>query len=249
MKNKKILVTAGGTQEYIDDVRVMTNISTGKLGAKIADELTKAGAQVYYVCGKNSVIPDRWVDLEPYRDNMPIVIPVKTARDALEAMKKTIVKEKIDAVVHSMAVSDFTFKRDKPIKCKSNDPEGLIEYLRQTITMNPKIISHIKEWRPETVLVGFKFEVGISEEELIALAEASIQKNGCDLVIANDKKEMERSKEHIARFVYSERVKQKYNYRNFTAKGKDEIALWVKFFLEEVLCQLPDSIPPVSDRE
>ena len=167
MRNKKILVTSGGTQEYIDDFRILTNISSGMLGYITAVKLQEAGAQVFYVCSKSSVQPT-------YMDTRVI----QTVTEAMEMMKKIIIEEKIDAVVHAMAVSDFTFKKDIDIKCKSTDPEAFIEYMRQTIAVNPKIITMIKQWRPETLLIGFKFEIGLTREELVTLAEASIEKNG-----------------------------------------------------------------------
>jgi phosphopantothenate-cysteine ligase len=221
---KKILVTAGGTQEYIDDVRVLTNISTGKLGSIITNELCDAGFKVYYICGKNSVMPN---------NSCYYVKIVKTANDAMEAMKKIIIDEQIDAVVHSMAVSDFTFKRDKSIKCKSNDTEGFIDFMRQMIIPNPKILSMIKQWQPETLLIGFKFEVGISENDLIALARSSIEKNSCDVVIANDKKEMEQMNSHIARFIFSEDMKR--FFKDVKVSNKDEIAKTLRTILEVLL--------------
>ena len=228
LKGKKILVTSGGTMEYIDDVRVMTNISTGKLGCRIAYSLGEADAKIFYVCGKNA--------LQPGNDIPVTTIPVRTANDAMEAMKKIIIEEKIDAVVHAMAVSDFTFKRDVPIKCKSNDLMGFIDHMRDTIVPNPKIIGMIKQWRPETILVGFKFEVGISKEDLIALAKASIDKNGCDMVVANDKKEMQKLHGHIAHFIYSDKMIKEHAFSTYDrANNKDQIADWIKVFLDEVL--------------
>ena len=128
--------------EYIDDVRVLTNISSGLLGKYISNVLLSNEAEVHYVCGKHSLLPDNLDINYLYR--------VKTAQDALDAMKKIIDKYPIDAVVHSMAVSDFTFKRDVPVKCKSSDLDGFIEYMRQTIMPNPKIISQIKQWKKES---------------------------------------------------------------------------------------------------
>jgi phosphopantothenoylcysteine synthetase/decarboxylase len=58
---KKIMVTAGGTREYIDDVRVLTNISSGKLGKMIVDQFLMSGKQynIHYVCPKGAFIPDQ----------------------------------------------------------------------------------------------------------------------------------------------------------------------------------------------
>jgi len=212
----KILITAGGTQEHIDDVRVMTNISTGKLGAIIANKFSEIPfLRVYYICGKNSQMPN---------NNCYYVQTVRSAKDAMIAMEQIITREQIDIVIHSMAVSDFTFNRDNPVKCKSSDPEAFIEFMRKTIVPNPKIISMIKQWRPEVFLVGFKFEVGLTNEELIALANESIQKNKCDIVIANDKKEMERHNSHIAYFVFTEDVKEYFGNQIVKVTSKEEIA-------------------------
>jgi phosphopantothenate-cysteine ligase len=191
LRGKKILVTSGGTQEYIDDVRVLTNISSGKLGSIIAERLIDVNAQVTYLHGVNAILPR--CDLRKY----PMIpCKVKSAQDAYSWMEKLI--PDMDAVIHCMAVSDFTFKRDGALKCKSSDPQAFIDYMSRTITKNPKIISKVKEWNPKTILIGFKFEVGISNDELIELAVNSIQKNKCDLVVANDKEEMVRDKAHVA---------------------------------------------------
>jgi len=230
LKGKKILVTGGGTQEYIDDVRVMTNISSGKLGAIISETLLQSGAEVYHVCGRNSVRPygNEWGPL--------YVTEVRTAQNAMDAMKKIIMEREMDAVIHAMAVSDFTFKRDKAVKLKSNDAEGFIEYMRQTITKNPKIISHIKQWRPETILIGFKFEVGATTQDLLLLARESIEKNGCDMVVANDKEQMAQAQEHIAHMVVSEQMRAQHEFgASWSAHGKYDIAIQIRDFLIEVL--------------
>jgi phosphopantothenate---cysteine ligase (CTP) len=225
LKGKKILVTSGGTQEYIDDVRVMTNISSGKLGATIATRLHYSPAEPFFLRAKGS---------EDCGHSMPS-LEIKSAEEAMKAMKKIIIKEKIDAVIHCMAVSDFTFKRSKAVKCKSSDPQAFIDYMRNTIQPNPKIISMIKQWRPKTLLVGFKFEVGITNKALIMRAEQSIEKNGCDLVVANDKEEMKREGKHIAYFVYSARMKKKFGVRNGYVESKQAIAEQIVTFLDKAL--------------
>jgi phosphopantothenate-cysteine ligase len=158
---------------------------------------------------------------------------VRSAQDAYNAMEELV--PQMDAVIHCMAVSDFTFKRDDAVKCSSSDPEAFIEYMRKTITKNPKIIGKIKQWNPKTVLIGFKFEVGLGLGELIILADKSITGNGCDLVVANDKAEMTREQEHVAHFVYSEAMQQAVGAGDFEVRGKDEIAKEIAKFLSEVL--------------
>ena len=218
LTGKRILVTSGGTQDYIDDVRVMTNISSGKLGAEIACALIDANVSVHYLRGVNAQYPD------PMRNGFYSEKIVKSAQDAYNEMEKIV--PDMDAVIHCMAVSDFTFKRDTAIKCKSSDPQAFIDYMARTITKNPKIISKVKEWNPKTILVGFKFEVGVSNEELIRLARNSINSNGCDLIVANDKEEMVRDKNHTAYLVFPTR-----DSVPLKVSGKKEIATQIMIFL------------------
>ena len=183
---KKIIVTAGGTKEYIDDVRVLTNISTGKLGSINAEQFSN-DFEVHYVAPKSAFMPKQ-------SDN----IIIHTITDVASVMK--IMEElvpQMDIVIHSMAVSDFGFK---PIseKLKSNDPEAFIVSLKNRIFKTPKILSQIKKWNPNCFLVSFKFEVGLEHDKLIDIARKSMIDNDCDLVVANDKTEMVKNKTHIA---------------------------------------------------
>ena len=215
---KEIIITSGGTEEYIDDVRVLTNISSGKLGSRIAEVLSvRTDLKIHFVRSRRSHLP------EVNTDNI-MTHDVRTATDAFKKIEYLMCHNKIDAVIHSMAVSDFTFRRDKPVKLKSNDPESFIDYMRETITPNPKIISFIKKWNPNTFLIGFKFEVGISTAALVKLACSSIIKNDCDLVVANDKKEMEQAKSHVGHFIFSQETIDKYHFEDFDAVDKETIA-------------------------
>jgi len=226
-----ILVTSGGTREYIDDVRVMTNISSGKLGRIIAQEFVGLlyekiifkEASVNFIYGKHTECPDH-VQILKY--------PVDSAQETYNKMQELV--PQMDAVIHCMAVSDFTFKKDAAIKCKSHDPEAFIEYMRRTITLNPKIIAQIKKWNPNVLLVGFKFEVGASIAELETLAKASIERNGCDLVVANDKEEIKRQNEHIGHFFFSEPMKER-GFNNFDQAGKLKIAVALSEFILRAL--------------
>lgn len=182
-----ILITSGGTREYIDEVRVLTNISTGKLGAQIADffRMSPKVENIFYLCSKNSILPKKDVT----------IINADSVSEVMAVMEKIV--PKVDVVIHSMAISDFGFK-PSPVKLKSNDPMLFIESLKDRIVVNPKIISFIKIWNKNVKLVGFKFEVDKSNEELIDIAFESLNKNDCDYVVANDKAEMKLKNEHVA---------------------------------------------------
>ena len=159
-------------KEYIDNVRVLTNISSGRLGALIAQKFSgNEKYKIWYLHGEDSSLPS-----SPNRGKPLAYIPVKSADDAMVNMRRIITEENIDVVIHAMAVSDFTFKKDSDIKLKSNDPDTFVEYMKETITPNPKIIGMIKDWNPTCILIGFKFEVDIDHSELIDLARESIQK-------------------------------------------------------------------------
>jgi len=193
----KVMVTSGGTREYIDDVRVVTNISTGALGAKIAEAFLDAGAHVFYVHGKGSAMP-RYTEDSPGRLTTEQFV---TCADLMETMRLYCTGVKMDAVVHSAAVSDFTFRRDIPVKLSSDSEEGFIEHLRQTITRTPKIVKHVKEWCPGCKLVSFKFTVGKTKDQLLNIALRAGLGCRADFVLANDKSQMTNAKDHIAYLV------------------------------------------------
>ena len=215
MKRLKVLITSGGTSEYIDDVRIITNISTGKLGAKIADAFNNAGHEVIYLHGRRSDMPEN--------QGLVYCREVTSAQSAFEVMEKIV--PEVDVVIHAMAVSDFGFRRDKSVKLKSNDPMAFIEYLSENIIVNPKILYHVKRWNPNVKLVSFKFEVGQTNQSLIEIAMESMKNAGSDAVIANDKVEMNNSKEHVAYLVLPS--------GSFTKlSGKDEIAKSLVAFVD-----------------
>ena len=185
---KNIIVTAGGTSEKIDNVRKITNSSTGKLGMKIALELLKKynDVKIYYVCSRNS--------LRPINDRVE-VIEIDGTMDLKNNIENLLTQNKIDYFIHSMAVSDYmvdyvtnlesiknnNIKVISGNKISSNE-DNLVIVLKPT----PKIISIIKNISPETYLVGFKLLDGVSKKELISVAKKLRDKNKCDLVVAND---------------------------------------------------------------
>ena len=179
-KTLNILITAGGTREDIDAVRGITNYATGRLGSLVADEFADENVSITYVCGEDSALPFINAD----------VIRVRNAQGLLNVMEELLVKKKFDCVIHSMAVSDYTPQAvltadGKPIgqdKKISSDISEIMVYLKQT----PKVIGRVKALQPETILVGFKLLMGVSDEELIYAAMRLMEKNSCDYVLAND---------------------------------------------------------------
>lgn len=216
-KRMKVMVTSGGTREYIDDVRVVTNISTGALGAKIAEEFLHSGAHVFFVHAKGSVMPVVESDSQGRLTTEQYV----TSADLMETMRVYCSGIGMDAVIHSAAVSDFTFRRDVPVKVSSDSEEGFIEYLRQTIVRTPKIVKMIKKWCPDCKLVSFKFTVGKDTDELLNIALKAGEGCSADFVLANDKTEMVLKKEHVAYLLATHPSKKGIYY---WLSGKEDIA-------------------------
>ena len=164
-KGKKVIVTAGGTEEEIDDVRVITNKSSGKMGIRIAEEFVKRGAEVTLIRARTEIEPNVLL-----KD-----IKAQTADEMLKEIRKVIKKN--DVIVHAAAVADFKAKKITG-KIKS-DKKTLIE-----LTPNTKIISEIKKLNKKIFLVGFKAEH--NAENLEKIAFNSLKKYNCGMIVAND---------------------------------------------------------------
>lgn len=168
LDGKKVIISAGATYEKIDEVRGITNRSSGKMGIEIAKEAFVRGADVTLIKGKMTAdIPNVFNVLE--------VESVSQMRDAvLEEVKKH------DIFISAAAVSDFIPKIEKQNKISSS--EDIILKLERV----PKIIGEVKKINPEIFLVGFKAEYNLQREELIKSAKGRIEEHKIDLMIAND---------------------------------------------------------------
>jgi phosphopantothenate-cysteine ligase len=196
---KKIVITSGGTSERIDNVRKITNSSSGKLGMAIANHLLeKEDVLIYYVCSKKALRPS---------DNRVTIIEIDDTIELKNTVQKLLTDEHIDFFIHAMAVSDYMTDYvttiDKIKKSISNykDVDEAFENIETlggskissyednlviVLKPTPKIISIIKDLSPTTFLVGFKLLDGVSKNELISVAKQLRDKNNCDLVVAND---------------------------------------------------------------
>jgi len=170
LHKKRILMTAGPTVEYIDPVRVVTNLSTGRTGVLLASELVSAGAKVTLVYGPGTTVPPAGAK----------VIPVKTSNEMFDAVKKEM-KKKFDVVILAAAASDYTVERFNHSKIKSSK-KSLVIKLKQA----PKIIDYIKKWQKDVFLVGFKAETNLSKKKLEESARKKMKESKADLIVAND---------------------------------------------------------------
>ena len=170
LKNKKVLMTAGPTLEYIDPVRAITNLSSGKTGTLLASELISAGAKVTLVYGPGNQTPSKGIK----------VINVTTSKEMFDATKKEL-KKKFDIVIMAAAASDYTPENQSKSKIKS-DKKSLTIRLKKA----PKIIDLVRKYQKDVLLVGFKAETNLTKTALIKSAQKKMKESDADIIVAND---------------------------------------------------------------
>ena len=168
LKGKKILVTAGPTQEPIDPVRYLTNHSSGKMGYAIAKVCSMRGADVTLVSGKTAIKPPLFV----------YVVPVTTARDMYEAVTSRFDQQ--DIVIKAAAVADYRPKTISDQKVKKADGELSIEMER-----TDDILKYLGEHkREDQFLCGFSMET----EHMLENSRKKLEKKNLDMIVANNVK-------------------------------------------------------------
>ena len=180
MKGKKILITSGGCLEKWDEVRGHTNLSTGRMGKLLAEEALKTGASVIYLHGYFAKKPEETHNLS-FHSFEGII-------DLQEKMKQIITSENVDIVIMAAAGSDWIV--DKIVDQEGNimDQSGKLSSDMPPVIhfkKAPKVLSQIKQWDPDVVLVGFKLESGISQQELITRAQIRMEGAQADFIVAN----------------------------------------------------------------
>jgi phosphopantothenoylcysteine synthetase/decarboxylase len=181
LTGRRLLVTSGPTRGPIDRVRYISNKSTGRLGTAIAGAALAAGAEVTFVYGTESLVPQPHPALR--------LVEVETVSDLLAALERELAARPHDAIVHLMAVLDYEPAEYLPEKTASGKREWVIR-LKPT----PKVIALLKEWAPGAVLVGFKLEDSLPDAELIATAQALARKTAAGFVVANNLAEIEQGR-------------------------------------------------------
>lgn len=167
--DKKILVTAGGTQEDIDPVRFIGNHSSGKMGIAIANAAAQAGASVTLIAGqvKNLVTLDSRI----------LVTRVTSTDDMAQAVKHDFTD--VDALVMAAAVADFQpiTRADQKIK-KNPDSDELTLRLRKT----PDILKQVGQIKRHQFVVGFAAET----QNLLQNANKKLIQKNADIIVANN---------------------------------------------------------------
>jgi phosphopantothenoylcysteine decarboxylase/phosphopantothenate--cysteine ligase len=173
LDNKKVLIIAGSTMERVDDMRLITNRSTGNTGLALADQAYLRGASVTLWLGNHSCpVPDY---LEPE--------PFESVNDLSNKVTKLTNNKKsgYDIIIVCAAISDYT--PQTPINGKL--PSGK-KSLSIDLSPTPKIIDIIRKKLPRSFLVGFKAESNLSEKKLIDKANERLSKLKLDMMVAND---------------------------------------------------------------
>lgn len=168
LKGKKVLVTAGPTQELIDPVRYITNHSTGKMGYSIAKVCALRGAQVTLVTGKTAIEPPMFVE----------VVRVTTAKEMYDAVVTR--SDEMDIIIKSAAVADYRLKSVSDEKIKKADGQMLLE-MERTDDILGYLGAHKKEGQ---YLCGFSMET----EHMLENSKAKLKKKHVDMIAANNLK-------------------------------------------------------------
>ncbi len=167
LKGKRVIVTAGGTREPIDEIRFITNRSSGKMGIAITEACFLQGADVLLLRAKNAVRP-----------RYPIREETFETADELDSLLKQHAP-KYNMCFHTAAVSDF----------KIAAQEGKISS-KQALTLQlmprEKIYTQIKASNPDIKLIAFKAEWEKSGKELLEEARRKLHNSNIDLLIVND---------------------------------------------------------------
>ena len=169
LAGKKVLVTAGPTQEKIDPVRYISNHSTGKMGYAIARQAMMRGAEVTLVSGKVSIQSPMGVR----------VVPVVSAADMAQAVKEAAPEQ--DIIIKAAAVADYRPGVTADEKLKKKDDEMFIE-LERTEDILAYLGAHRREGQ---FLCGFSMET----EHMLENSRAKLKKKNIDMIVANNLKQ------------------------------------------------------------
>ncbi|MFO0910610.1 MAG: phosphopantothenoylcysteine decarboxylase [Isosphaeraceae bacterium] len=217
----KVVVTGGGTIAPIDEVRHITNASSGGFSAAITEACLARGASVIHIHPPSALLPferasrfrlaesadDRLAEAEmeridrvrrrylEVRDRLRLEpLPRGTVGDYAATLERVLRQNPIDVAFLAMAVSDY---EPEPLAGKLDSREDtLLIRCRRTA----KVIRSVRDWAPEVYLVGFKLLSGASTAELIARAEEGCRTNRADLTVANDLHTV-RARRHVVHLV------------------------------------------------
>jgi phosphopantothenoylcysteine synthetase/decarboxylase len=178
------IVTAGPTFEPLDDVRRLTNFSTGRLGTELANFLTARGHKVTLLIGEAATYTG---------ERKAKSIKVFSTTADLQAKLELFSGKKVGAIFHAAAVSDFAFGqlfaqdaagRRQPLKPSKKIPTRGGKLFAELVP-TPKIIAGLRGWFPRTRIFGWKFEADGGRNDAILAAKRQIADCSTDFCVAN----------------------------------------------------------------
>jgi phosphopantothenoylcysteine decarboxylase/phosphopantothenate--cysteine ligase len=216
LRGRRVVVTAGGTHEPIDPVRYVGNRASGRMGFALAAEARDRGALVTLIAGPGTLPPPAAVDL----------IRVETALDMQAAVEAAI--EGADLLIMNAAVADFRPAAMAEQKIKKGESEDLL--LR--LIRNPDILGGIAA-RRTLIKVGFAAET----QDLIAYAQAKLERKGLDMIIANE------ATASIGAQNIQVTLIDAHGAETLPLRPKEEAAALV---LNAIIARFPDRLAPVE---
>jgi phosphopantothenoylcysteine decarboxylase/phosphopantothenate--cysteine ligase len=178
------IVTAGPTFEQLDDVRRLTNFSTGRLGTELANHLTACDHKVTLLIGESATYAG---------ERRAQAVKVFSTTADLRAKLKACSGKKVDAIFHAAAVSDFAFgqifaetksgefaalKAARKISTRSGN-------LLVELVPTPKIIAELRGWFPRTKIIGWKYEADGGRADALRAAAKQLADCATDFCVAN----------------------------------------------------------------
>ena len=176
----RIVITSGPSYEPIDQVRRLTNFSTGELGTLLAEGFAEAGHNVICFRGVASTFPPPLWPVE--------VIPFTTNDDLAASLLRLPAREEVTVVLHAAALCDFKVseivneKGDAVLGDKVSSREGT---LKLTLEPAPKLIASLRRMFPASILVGWKFELDGTADAVRAKGRRQIDECLTDACVLN----------------------------------------------------------------
>lgn len=175
----KLLITSGGTREPIDPVRYVSNGSTGRTGAALADALVGLGHDITLLHGIGAILPETEVFKQSF----------SSTEDLLGKLRSKLSEGDYDGIIMAAAVADYRPDRIAQGKL-SSDADSLTLHLVRT----PKILPQLRRFSPRPLkVIGFKLTVGAEDAARTAAVKTLFDRGGLDAVVQNDLTEMEAS--------------------------------------------------------
>lgn len=167
---RKVLITGGPTWVKIDDLRIITNVFTGRTALFLAKKFKKKNFDVTLIINSHCIKNELPKNVK--------VVPFRYFEGLKTKIEKELKKDRYDLIIHSAAVSDYKLKKVFKGKVPSQQQEWTLE-----LVPAPKLIKLIRKLARDSYLVQFKLE--IKKDGLINKAFKSLKDNKADLVVAN----------------------------------------------------------------